>query len=35
VAFIVEEVQGCPDWVFHVAEMVAVGERDCVLVTGN
>ena len=35
VAFIVEEAQGCPDWVFDVAEMVAVGEHDRVLVTGN
>lgn len=35
VAFIVEEAQGCPEWVFDVAEMVAVGEHDRVLVTGN
>lgn len=35
VAFIVEEAQGCPDWVFDVAEMVAVGEHDRVMVTGN
>lgn len=35
VVFMVEEAQGCPDWVFDVAEMVAVGEHDRVLVTGN
>jgi hypothetical protein len=34
-AFMVEEAQGCPDWVFDVAEMMAVGEHDRVLVSGN
>ena len=35
VVFLVEEAQGVADWVFDVAEMVAVGERDRVLLAGN
>jgi hypothetical protein len=35
VAFLIEEAQGVPEFTFDVAEMVCVGERDIVTVTGN
>jgi phage terminase large subunit len=34
-AFMVEEAQGCPEWIFETAEMMAIGEHDRVLVSGN